>query len=392
MMKLSGEVTYSAVELKTQSWYMAFQVIQVFLITTFASGAASVVTQIINQPGSATTLLAENLPKASNFYISYIIVQCLGLAAGQLLSIGPLVMITIVGKFLDKSPRKMYNRYINLAGLQWGSLYPRFGNLGIIAITYSIIAPLVMGFAAVGFFLVYLAVRYNSMFVVNNNIDTKGLAYAKALQQLMVGVYLSEICLIGLFAINTAPGPIVLMAVFLVATIIYHIILNIALKPAINYLPESADGASQRKLIQSKNSKSYDASKASAPPSEEYRDNSPEATKKPGMLARMFDPSKFQSHDKVQSLVPDWEPPRYEHADEDLAYYNPCISNPAPHLWIVKDEMGISAREVRESSEVIRITDEFARFEGPKGKVIWDSPEEGGDLRAMPVYEKRIDY
>jgi len=57
---------------------MAFQVIQVFLITTFASGAAAVVTKIIDDPGSATTLLAENLPKASNFYISYFIVQGLG--------------------------------------------------------------------------------------------------------------------------------------------------------------------------------------------------------------------------------------------------------------------------------------------------------------------------
>ncbi len=132
MAKLSGEVTRPDIELKTQHWYMAFQVIQVFLITTFASGAASVVTDIINDPGSATTLLAQNLPKASNFFISYIIVLGLGIAAGDLLNIGALVMFTIVGKYLDKSPRKIFKRYITLAGLGWGSLYPKFGNLAII--------------------------------------------------------------------------------------------------------------------------------------------------------------------------------------------------------------------------------------------------------------------
>jgi len=389
MMKLSGEVTHPNVELKTQSWYMAFQVIQVFLITTFSSGAASVVTQIINEPGQATTLLAENLPKASNFYISYIIVQCLALAAGQLLSIGPLLMITVVGKFLDKSPRKMYNRYTNLAGLQWGSLYPRFGNLGVIAITYSIIAPLVMGFAAVGFGLVYIAVRYNSMFVINNNIDTKGLAYGKALQQLMTGIYLAEICLIGLFAINTAPGPIVLMAVFLVGTIIYHVMLNMALNPLIQDLPESMDGKHQREMFSTKNG-NYDGSQENGPPTEANGQHA--STKKTNFLAKLFDPSKFKSHSAVQQLVPNWTPPRYEQEDEDQAYYNPIISNPAPVLWIVQDEMGISAREVRESREVIQITDEFARFEGPKGKIVWDSPEEGGHLRDMPIYEKRIPY
>jgi len=132
MAKLSGELTLLAVELKTQNWYMAFQVIQVFLITTFSSGAAAVVQDIINNPGSATTLLAQNLPLASNFYISYFILQGLGIAAGDLLNIGALVMFTIVGKFLDKSPRKMFNRYIKLSGLGWGSLYPKFGNLAII--------------------------------------------------------------------------------------------------------------------------------------------------------------------------------------------------------------------------------------------------------------------
>jgi hypothetical protein len=136
MAKHGGAVTLPEVELRTQHWYMAFQVIQVFVITTFASGAASVVTQIINHPSTATTLLAENLPKASNFYISYFIVQGLGIAAGDLLNIGSLAMIGFVGKYLDKSPRKLFKRYITLAGLGWGSLYPTIGNLGVIGMFF----------------------------------------------------------------------------------------------------------------------------------------------------------------------------------------------------------------------------------------------------------------
>lgn len=135
--KQSGLVTTPQVELKTQGWYMAFQVIQVFLVTTFASGAAATVSAIIEDPSSATTLLAENLPKASNFFIAYFIVQGLGIAAGNLLNIGALAMLTVVGKFLDKSPRKLFNRYIKLSGLGWGSLYPKIGNLAIIGTSPS---------------------------------------------------------------------------------------------------------------------------------------------------------------------------------------------------------------------------------------------------------------
>lgn len=133
------EPTQGAVQMKVQGWYFPFQVIQVFLITTFSSGAAAVVTQIINDPTTAPTLLAENLPKASNFYISYFILFGLQSAALQLLNVVPLLFVLVLGKILDTTPRKMYNRYVNLAGLGWGSLYPKFTNLGVIGKACSVI-------------------------------------------------------------------------------------------------------------------------------------------------------------------------------------------------------------------------------------------------------------
>lgn len=126
------EPTQSRVQMKVQQWYFPFQVIQVFLITTFASGAASVATQIITDPTQAATLLARNLPKASNFYISYFILYGLMVAAVQILNLLPLLFILVLGRLLDTTPRKKYNRYFKLVGLGWGSLYPKFTNLGVI--------------------------------------------------------------------------------------------------------------------------------------------------------------------------------------------------------------------------------------------------------------------
>ncbi|TVY83414.1 putative membrane protein [Lachnellula suecica] len=388
MARVSGEVTTPNVELKTQNWYMAFQVVQVFLITTFSSGAASVVSSIINDPSSATDLLAQNLPKASNFYISYFIVQGLGVAAGTLLNIGALVVLTLVAKFLDKSPRKMFKRYMKLAGLGWGSLYPKIGNMCIIAITYSIIAPLVLGFATVGFFFIYLAVRYNTFFVLTNNVDTKGRAYTLGIQQLMTGVYLGEVCLIGLFAINTAPGPIVLMVVFLVFTALYHAAMRHALKPLTNHLPDNLDGDDHVSMFSTADHKTYDAEKTGVPPTEAptVQPKKFSATKA-SFFDRIFDPRKFKSYQRVRSVVPQWAPPQYDARDEEFAYFNPAITSQVPNLWIVRDEMGISQREVRESSAVIPITDELARFD-EKNKVVWDQ----ANPLAAPIYEKRIDY
>lgn len=130
--KFSGAATLAEVELKTQSWYFAFQVIQVFLITTFTSAASSVVTTIINNPGSAVTLLSENLPKASNFFLSYIILQGLSASASQLAALVPFLLFVVLGSLLDSTPRKKYNRWMNMVGLSWGNFYPVWTNLGVI--------------------------------------------------------------------------------------------------------------------------------------------------------------------------------------------------------------------------------------------------------------------
>lgn len=124
MGKLAGKPTLSAVELRCHESFFWFQVLQVFLVTTLTSAASSAVPSIINNPTSIPSLLATSIPRASNFYVSYIILQGLTFAAGTLVQIAGLVLFYILGKLLDSTPRKMYNRWYNLAGLGWGTVYP----------------------------------------------------------------------------------------------------------------------------------------------------------------------------------------------------------------------------------------------------------------------------
>lgn len=113
----------------------------------------------------------------------------------------------------------------------------------VIAVCYAAIAPLVLGFAAIGLYFFYFAFRYNLMFVSNARIDTKGRIYPRALQQLFVGLYVAEFCLIGLFAIGVgssvgALGPLILMILMFIFTALYQVSLNNALGPLIEYLPK----------------------------------------------------------------------------------------------------------------------------------------------------------
>ena len=132
LFKMAGSVTIQEVELRTQTWYFVFQVIQVFIVPTGVSGAVASVGNIVKNPGSAPSLLANGLPKASNLYINYILLYGLAGSTKAVANVVGVIVFLLLGALLDKTPRKKYNRYLGLSGIAWGSTLPVFTNIGVI--------------------------------------------------------------------------------------------------------------------------------------------------------------------------------------------------------------------------------------------------------------------
>ncbi len=255
------------VELFTQNAYFCFQVVQVFLVTTLTSAASAAFTQIIENPLSVKDLLSKNLPKASNFYLSYITVQCLAGGAIGLVHFIDLFRHTLLAKSIQH-PRRAVRIYQRLKQPHWGGIFPVFTNLGVIgeyqhwlffsrvcvcvfgertaddlfpelAISYTCISPLILAFAGIGMVCTYQVYKYNLLYAYDTDRDSKGLHYPRALMHLMIGLYVAEICLIGLFSIQAAIGPVVMMAAFLVFTLLVHMSLNDAVSPLLYNLPRT---------------------------------------------------------------------------------------------------------------------------------------------------------
>ncbi|KAK5987054.1 hypothetical protein PT974_11171 [Cladobotryum mycophilum] len=205
-------------ELFTQNAYFAFQVIQVFLITTLTSAASSTLQNLIQDPLGAQKVLAKNLPKASNFYLSYILIQCLAIGATGLLQVFSLLRHHIIARTTD-IPRSKYDRWRKLKPALWGGIYPVFTNLGVIALSYACIAPLIL--------------------IFYTGLDSKGLFYPRALQQLIVGLYLAEVCLVGLLGLSKAYGAMGLTIALLIFTVLIHLNLREAIAPLARSLPQT---------------------------------------------------------------------------------------------------------------------------------------------------------
>ncbi|KAK0104996.1 hypothetical protein ONS95_004635 [Cadophora gregata] len=127
----AGVATQSRIELFVQNSYFLFQVLQVFLVTTLTSTVASAFTDLIKNPMGVRKLLSTALPKASNFYISYFILQGLAMSATRIVHLGGLIRHQLL-RWAGGRPRIIARRYHRLRKIHWGSVFPMFTNMGVI--------------------------------------------------------------------------------------------------------------------------------------------------------------------------------------------------------------------------------------------------------------------
>ncbi|KAF2817694.1 DUF221-domain-containing protein [Mytilinidion resinicola] len=239
----SGVATAGEKELRVQDYYFAFVFIQLFLVVSISAGITRTIRTIIDNPVSIPGTLAKNLPGASTYFFSYMILQALSISSGTLLQIGRVGMMLLTG-FLDTTARQKVKRVLGGSSVNWGTFIPVYTNFGAIGLIYSIISPLMMLFMILTFALFWFTYRYQMIYVSFAAAETNGLIFPKAINQLFTGLYFMELCLIGLFFLVRGPGnkvacfpQAIIMVVALVATVGFQLVLNNAFGPLYKYLP-----------------------------------------------------------------------------------------------------------------------------------------------------------
>lgn len=225
----------------------------------------------------------------------------------------------------------------------------------------------------------------------------KGLGYPRALQQLFVGLYVAEICLLGLFATRLtdigAIGPFVLMILLVIFTALYHVGLNSALTPLIKYLPKTLEAEERQSLLAAANgvdadaahddveaqghvaeSKKTDADTAITT-SERNGIAAPQAPhKKPNMFTKFLKPHVYNDYSTMRRLVPSLVTAP-DALDDGLirdAYLPPAVWAETPQVLIPRDEMGVSRQECRDTEKVGVPCSDSAAHLNEKNKIVVD--------------------
>ena len=242
--KEEGAPTGMSVELIVQDMYFAFSFVQLFFVVTISTSIFKVIGEIGNDPTGTVTILADNIPKAANYFFSYLIVQALTTSGSTLAQTVTLLLWFLWRPISDSTARDKFNRQRNLNTVNWGTFFPVYTNLACIGLIYSVISPLIMAFNIITWSVFWVAYRYQTLYVTTFKFDTGGLLFPNAVNQLFTGIYVMELALTGLFfLVRDAQNKVscypqaIIMIVCLVCTILYHFLLNYTFKPLYRYMP-----------------------------------------------------------------------------------------------------------------------------------------------------------
>ncbi|KAI9314996.1 hypothetical protein BX666DRAFT_1861683 [Dichotomocladium elegans] len=375
---LEGIPQKSMVDLSLMHKYFFFLFVDVVLVSTIAGGVFQALSALKDNPLSIINTLAETLPKASTFFITYVMLQAF--TSGQtLLQLVPLILSYLL-PFLGKTPRQIYMRKRTLSNIQLGTLIPQHTVIFVLGIEYSTIAPLILPFVCMYFMLQYFAYLYQFLFVYEMSYESGGLAFPRAIRHVYIGMFTWQLTMIGLFAVNQAVPQLVIMIITLIGSCLSLWVYDKSFKPLFKYLPMYTSAEEEKLIKNGRGSRRASLSTSSdSTPDEENADGTNRRSEvyldayhtRSTLRQRLADGMKRKDNLDNPGMTEQTALLMFQLE----SYMHPSIYMTQPTVWLPKDDLGIAQSEVEALRELsIRTSSQSAHVEhrgktGGKAKI-----------------------
>lgn len=217
--RMKGFPTRTRVEMDVQKYLFLFMFFQLFLIVTLATGLPGLILKTLVNTSEGAITLANSLPKATSFFISYLMASCLTTGGNTLLQSQQL-FIALWSYKQARTPRQKLRNHCRYSTIYWGSVFPTVTNVGAIAIAYALISPIILLSAVVGLAVLYVAFKYRILYCYVPRCVADGDYYPKAIFQLFSGFYCQQVALLGTLLVSRQLELAVVAALLIIITIV----------------------------------------------------------------------------------------------------------------------------------------------------------------------------
>ncbi|CAK0885451.1 unnamed protein product, partial [Prorocentrum cordatum] len=192
---------------RVQIWYFWFQVVYVILVTAIGQSLFQSAKDLSDDPSSIFDLLAQTLPKASHFYMNYLVLQCTECTVHMLRAVNLVKFLA----FRLLRPEEEAHELAEPEDQDYhgvGARSTRFTTVMLIGIIsdgaggFSTISPLVAVLTFLTFSLYRLCYGYTVVFAETKKPDLGGVFWVSQLQHVQIGVMIYCVLMIGILRLR----------------------------------------------------------------------------------------------------------------------------------------------------------------------------------------------
>jgi hypothetical protein len=360
------------VQLSVMNKYYFFLVVNVLLVVTFATGIMSALNQLKDNPTSAIDVLAANMPKASTFFVTYVLLQTT--SAPQQLFMATTVVKKWLFRRIATTPRKVW-QVKQMDPVEWGSLFPEQVIMFAIGVTYSSIAPLILIFISAYFHVHYLCQRYLMLYTAAHpsSASISGRMLPRSIYHSFAAIYIYLLTMIGIFSLQKAVGQLISMLVLLCVTIagnrfmdhgMQRVLSSVPLEAAVRITEQAPQEVEEMAVTE------LQSIPVEAVPTQQFA----------SVVRNTLSPFTRQhamEHD-IASIASELDSSEDEAEEMEAGriYLHPSLRRRIPLVWLMQDEAGLAQEMVEElqAKNITRLTVRGATWK--QGRINVDMTDE----------------
>jgi hypothetical protein len=202
--KIEGRKTMLDIRSQVFDWFFFYQLANVYLLL-LAGSVFGALTDVLDNPVSIVSILANALPTVSTFFINFMLTGLLSGVPLMMLRIGPIVIFKLYCKIMN--PRKITRRDflegpLANAPIKYEVLIPKILYLVAIQLTFMVISPILLIVSGVLFSALYLAWKYQLCYVITPPSQMGGMFWYRIYKYSMTALLASSITMIGYMGIK----------------------------------------------------------------------------------------------------------------------------------------------------------------------------------------------
>ena len=217
---IKGIQTYSEIQKDVLEKLFVFKVFNQFVLYILGNTMLERLSDVLDHPSNIPTVMAKEMPAAANFFINFIMLRATTIYGMELLRIVPLILVNVRRKYFAKSSIEDKESW-EPPEMWYSAQYAEILLVFIIAMSYSVLAPLVIPFAVLYFGFGYVTWLNQLLFVYVPKWEGDGEMWPIVFHRMMVSTVVFLLFMMGLFGLKQTVSISVLILPLLVICVIF---------------------------------------------------------------------------------------------------------------------------------------------------------------------------